>query len=331
MPAVNPSRWALALVLGWSFGFNMTAEVVVLHYSHINSGQSVAGIQAVYFARKVAEYSNGAVQIELHPDSLLGGATEQVNLVSRGTIAIHHNIAAAFGAVAENVPVLDTPYLYRNRDHLLKVVAPGSPIMERLEQELERKGLHLLYTFYVGTRDLICDRPVVHPEDLKGVRIRVPPFPLYQTTVEGLGGIPVPIDWAETPGALAAQAVAGMEASINTILTSRFYEFKKYLMLTNHIQGADFVVINRKIWERLSRTNRAFLERAAAEASEYGTRLMVEQERKDLDILAARGMRIITEKEGLDLGAFKQRVTALLRERFAEKWSEYYQIIEGIK
>lgn len=324
-------RGALLAVMVLSNLAGAGAQVAVLRYSHMNPSDSIAGRQAAFFARKVDEYSRGTVRIELHPASALGTLTEQLKQTAAGVTAIHHNTAAAFGTIAPDVAVLDTPYVYRDVAHLLKVAAPGSPVMRRLDGELQRSGLKLLYTFYFGTRELTCDRPVLRPEDLAGVKIRSIPFPMYQAAVEGLGAVPVPIDWADTPTALAARAVAGQENPVNTILTSRLYDSQKYLMLTGHIRGAELVVVNDALWRKLPRSAQAQIERAAREASEYGTRLMVEEEQRDLADLRARGMIVIGEREGLELGSFRARTRKIVQERFSARWSEYYRMIEAIK
>lgn len=307
------------------------AQVTVLRYSHMNTSDSIAGKQAVFFAKKVEEYSGGSVRIELHPDSALGTLSEQIGQVAAGLTAIHHNTAAALGSVAPDLAVLDTPYIYRDVAHLLKVVAPDSPVMRRLDAELQRSGLRLLYTFYFGTRQLTCDRPVLSPADLAGVRVRAIPFPMYQAAVEGLGALPVPIDWADTPTALAARAVAGQENPVNTILTSRLYESQKYLMLTDHIRAADLVVVNDALWRKLPKGAQAHIERAARDASEYGTRLMLEEEKRDLADLRARGMRVIDEKAGLDTESFRARTKKIVQERFSPRWNEYYRTIEAMR
>lgn len=77
------------------------SRIVVLRYAHMNSPESIAGMQAPFFARKVEEYSRGSARVEVFPSSLLGSLDEQIALVSEGIVAFHHNTAAGFGTLVE--------------------------------------------------------------------------------------------------------------------------------------------------------------------------------------------------------------------------------------
>jgi TRAP-type C4-dicarboxylate transport system, periplasmic component len=309
-----------------------SADKVTLRYAHMNSADSIPGKQALYFADRVRELSGGSVVVEVYPDSRLGSLQEQAEQVSSGVIAFHHNTAAGIGYLYRDFAVLDTPYIYRDVDHLLAVTAPNSEVMAKLGAGLLRaRGLRVLYTFYFGARDLSCDRPIRKPADLASLRIRSIPFPIYQAAVEGLGGIPTPIDWAQTPTALAAKVVNGQENPVNILLSSKLYENQPYLMLTHHILAADIVVANDAIWQKLSRSQREAISRAAALAAAYATKLTRESEAQDLAELKRRGMKVIGPAEGLDLGSFRERTTKLVQSRFGPEWGEYYSLIERTK
>jgi TRAP-type transport system periplasmic protein len=326
-------RLALACALLLAAAASAWAEDrVTLRYAHMNRADSIPGLQASYFADRVRDYSGGSIVVEVYPDSRLGSLQAQAEEVSSGVIAFHHNTAGGIGSLFEDFAVLDTPYIYRDVNHLLKVVDPSSSVMAKLSSGLfKAKGLRILYTFYFGARELSCDRPIRKPEDLAGIRIRSIPFPIYQTAVEGLGGIATPIDWAQTPTALAAKVVQGQENPVDIVLSSMLYESQPYLMLTNHILAADIVVVNDAILQRLTKAQRAAVSRAAAEASSYATRLTLEAESRELGQLRALGMKVIGPSEGLNVEAFKKRTRALVMGRFGAKWSEYFSLIEGTK
>jgi tripartite ATP-independent transporter DctP family solute receptor len=308
------------------------AQVVILRYAHMNDPASVAGRQAELFARKVKEYSKGRVTIELHPSSQLGSLERQLSDVRSGEIDIHHTTAAGLGSICGDFAILDTPYLYSDVDHLLRVTAPDSPVMRELaEKLLKEEGLRLLYTFYFGSRELTCNRPVHGPGDLAGVRIRSIPFPLYELAVEALGGQPVPLDWAQTPLALLTHSVDGQENPLDVILTSRLYESQSHLMLTGHILGAEMVVMSDRSWKRLSGSDRAALLEAAREAGEWATRATREGEAAELEELKGQGMSVIGAAEGLDMAAFRERARRLVDERYGKTWGEYYNAIEAMR
>ena len=308
------------------------AHVVILRYAHMNDPSSVAGRQAELFAEKVKEYSGGRVAVELHPSSQLGSLGQQLADVRSGAIDIHHTTAAGLGSISGDFAILDTPYLYSDVDHLLRVTAPASPVMKELGEKLLRKeGLRILYSFYFGSRELTCNRPVREPGDLAGLRIRSIPYPLYELAIEALGGRPVPLDWAQTPIALLTHSVDGQENPLNVILTSRLYESQSHLMLTGHILGAEMVVISDRSWRRLSPSDRRALWRAAKEAGEWATRATREGEAADLEALRGRGMTIIGPAEGLDIAAFRERARRLVDQGYGKAWGDYYAAIEALR
>jgi tripartite ATP-independent transporter DctP family solute receptor len=310
-------------IMALAFGCAASAlsGLTTLRYAHMNPPDSIAGKQAAFFAEKVEQYTKGAYTVEVYPSSQLGTLEQLAAEVAKGMVSFHHNTAAGIGSLFEDFSVLDTPFIYRDVKHLLKATEPSSPIMQRLNEGLVKKnGVRVLYTFYFGARQLTCDRPIRRPEDLSGLKIRSIPFP-----------IPTPIDWSQTPTALAAKVVNGQENPVNTILTSKIYETQSYIMLTNHILGAEIVVVNDSIWQKFSKTTKDQVLRAAKEAGEYGTRLTLDQEASDLLALKAKGMKVIGPNEGLDIPAFERRTKALVDSLFGAKWSEYYKLIQAIK
>lgn len=321
---------ALALVPSPSSKVAAQPSIVTLRYAHMNTRESVPGMQAAFFADRVGLYSGGSIKVEVYPDSQLGTLEEMADEVSSGVVAFHHDTAGTIGELFEDYAVLDTPYIYRDVAHLLRVTDPKSPLMVRLgEGLLKKSGVRLLYTFYFGARELTCDRPIRRPEDLKSLKVRSIPSPIYTTAVEGLGAVAAPIDWVLTPTALKAKVVNGEENPFDIILDSRLYETQPYLMLTNHILAADSVVVNEAAWRRLTRAQRDAVARAGAEASAYATKLTLDREAGDLAALKAAGMKVIGPAEGLDIEAFRANTRRLVEARFGAKWERYYRLIDA--
>jgi tripartite ATP-independent transporter DctP family solute receptor len=305
---------------------------LTLRYSHPNAPTSIAGQQADLFAKKVAEYSGGSITVEVYPSSQLGSLQEQAEQVSAGVVAFNHNTAAAMGTLFEDFAVLDTPFMYKDVSHLLKVADPNSGVMKKLNEGLLKKSkVRVLYTFYFGTRQLTADRPIKKPDDLKGLKIRSVPFPIYSTAVEGMGATPTPIDWAETVTSLKTKVVNGQENPVNTIASAKLWEVQSNLMMTNHIIGAEIVVVNDAIWQKLTPAQQSIIQKAAADASAFGTKTTLAQEATDLKTLKDNGMKIITAADGLDIAAFKARVDKLVNEKFGAKWVDYYTLIKATK
>ncbi|MFC4235164.1 TRAP transporter substrate-binding protein [Thalassospira xianhensis] len=314
------------------FAFGAQAQDYTLNYGHMNSPTSITGLQADWLAEEIAKNTNGAVKIDVYPSSQLGKIQELAEGVSTGAIALSHNTAGALSSLYEDFGVLDTPYLYRDYDHLMKVVDIHSPVMEELNNGLiENTNMRVLYAFYFGTRQLTADRPVKTPADLSGVKIRAIPSPVYLTAVEGLGAAPVPVDWSEVPTALATGIVQGQENPVNVVLDHKLYDVQSHMMLTGHISAAEIVVINEDTWQSFPDDIKAGIEKAAETVRQKASKMILDQESEELQALKDAGMTVIGPDDGLDVAAFRSGVEKLVHERFDEKYGAYYEKIAAVK
>ncbi|KAA0011317.1 TRAP transporter substrate-binding protein [Billgrantia pellis] len=322
------SGFALAV----SLASGVQAQDITLRYGHMNAPNSIAGMQAEWLADAIQEKTEGAIAVQVFPSSQLGKLQELAEGVSTGTIALSHNTAGAIGSLHPPFAAFDTPYLYRDVDHLMNVVDTSSPVMNWLNDELvEAAGVRVLYGFYFGSRNLTADRPVTHPDDLDGVKIRSIPFPIYMAAVEGLGAVPVPVDWSEVPTALATGVVSGQENPVNVAVSHKLYEVQSHMMETGHIVAAEMVLINEEVWQGLSSEHREALQAAANEVRERATRYVLDSEQEDTEALRAHGMTVIGPDDGLDIEAFRASVEARVMEEFAGQYGEFYSQVETVK
>ncbi|MEP6906948.1 MAG: TRAP transporter substrate-binding protein [Pseudoxanthomonas sp.] len=311
----------------------MAQKPLELRYGHMNPPTSAAGLQAQWLAEEIAKQTGSQINLKVYPSSQLGKLQELAEAVSTGTIALSHNTAAGFGALYEPFAALDTPYLYRDVAHLMKVVDVDSPVMKKLSAGLSKSaGVRVLYAYYFGTRQLTTtNKAVYQPSDLGGLKIRAIPFPIYLATVTGMGAVPVPVDFAELPTALATGQVAGQENPFNVIHTSKMFETQSYLMLTGHIMGAQYIVINEGVWKGLSEQQRTAVTKAANIVRERATKYVLDQEAADLESLKKAGMKVIGPAEGLKLDAFKASVATTINKDFGAKYGDLYKEISAIK
>lgn len=325
----------LILLLLMAFCFSMVsgqAKTTVLRYAHMNAPNSAAGVQATFFAELVEKYTDGQVKIQVYPSSQLGNLQEVAEGVSTGTIAICHNTMAAIGSLYNEFEAFDTPYLYRDVDHLMKAADPNSTVMKRLNEALiKTRKARVLYTFFFGTRHLTANKAIYTLNDLKGVKIRSIPFPIYMTAVEGMGAIAVPLDWADVPTALATGVVHGQENPIDTIYSAKIYDIQSHLMLTGHILGAEIVIMNEKVWSQFPDSIKRAIQKAATEASQKGTELTLKNDAEQLALLKEKGMTVIGPEDGLDIEAFRKAVTEEVNRRFGDKYGKFYGEVRAMK
>ena len=302
-----------------------------LRYGHNNEVASVAGAQADWFAEALGQTSGGDIDVQVFPNSQLGKLQELAEAVSLGTIAFSHNTAGALGSLYQPFAALDTPYLYRDVDHLMKVTDVDSPVMQELNEGLiAAANVRVIYAHYFGRRNLTCNKAVMSPEDLAGTKIRAVPFPIYTTAVEGMGAVAVPVDWSEVPTALATGVVQGQENPVNVVLNVKLYEVQSHLMLTGHMSNAEVVVMNEDTWQGMSATEQDAVREAAEMTRQKATKAILDNEESETQQLRDLGMTVIGEEEGLDLAAFRASVSSLVDERFGQQYGALYEKIAAV-
>lgn len=302
-----------------------------LRYGHNNEVTSVAGAQADWFAEALGQTSGGDITVQVFPNSQLGKLQELAEAVSLGTIAFSHNTAGALGSLYQPFAALDTPYLYRDVDHLMAVTDVDSPVMQELNDGLiAAANVRVIYAHYFGRRNLTCNKAVMSPADLAGVKIRAVPFPIYTTAVEGMGAVPVPVDWSEVPTALATGVVQGQENPVNVVLNVKLYEVQSHLMLTGHMSNAEVVVMNEDAWQDLDDAGRQAVREAANQTREKATRAILDNEESETQQLRDLGMTVIGAEDGLDVEAFRTSVKALVDERFGAEYGDLYAKIAAV-
>ena len=321
------------MLISVSVTISSEAKSYKLRYAHMNSPSAVTGVQANMLADLVAKKTNGVVKIQVFPSSQLGTLQEMAEQVQSGVVALHHNTMAGIGALFEPLSALDSPFLYRDVDHLMKVVdTQSSPVMKKLnERMIKARGVRILYNFYFGTRQLTCDQAIYKPADLNKVKIRAIPFPIYMTAVEGLGAVATPVDWSEVPTALATGIVNGQENPVDVIYNNKLFDLQSHLMLTGHIMAAECVVINEKVWQNFSPEIQKQIMAAAQEVSKKATQMTIDREAENLAKIKKAGMTVVGPGEGLQVELFRKRTQALVAERFDKKYGDLYYEIKEIK
>ncbi|PWW00289.1 tripartite ATP-independent transporter DctP family solute receptor [Hoeflea marina] len=333
----TPMSRRSALVMGLGAGAlaflprSARAASLTLRYGHNNEPASVAGAQADWFAEALGKASGGDIAVEVFPASQLGKLQELAEAVSLGSIAFSHNTAGGIGSLYAPFAALDTPYLYRDVDHLMKVTDVNSPVMQELNAGLiAAANVRVIYAHYFGRRNLTANKAVYAPADLSGVKIRAVPFPIYTAAVEGMGAVAVPVDWSEVPTALATGVVAGQENPVNVVLSVKLYEVQSHLMLTGHMSNAEMVVMNEDAWQALSDAQKQAVTTAAEETRARATKAILDKEESETQALRDLGMTVIGEAEGLKLEEFRSSVKAVVDERFGEKFGDLYAKIAAV-
>jgi len=222
---------------------------------------------------------------------VLGGEAQQLSAVQGGVQDITLPSATVMGAVVKEFTLLDIPFSFSKAEQVDALLQ--GPFGQLLMSKLADKGLVGLAFWETGFRNFTNSRkPIVNVEDLKGLKLRVIPNPLFLEGFSALGANPVPMAFPELYGALESKAMDAQENPFAVVLTSRFYEVQKFLSVTNHVYTANPVVISKKTWDRLSPADQKLVQDAVVEAGAFQRKLSREAATTSRKELEAKGMQI---------------------------------------
>ena len=279
---------AVAVTCG---GASAQIQERTIRFGHVvQPGHPISlGIQK--FAEVVAAKSGGKIKVQELGGGTVGGEAQQLSAVQGGVQDITLPSATVMGAVIKEFTLLDIPFSFTKAEQVDALVA--GPFGQTLMSKLGDKGMVGLGFWETGFRNFTNNRkPIVNVEDLKGLKLRVIPNPLFLESFTALGANPVPMAFPELYGALESKAMDAQENPFSVVLTSKFNEVQKYLSVTNHVYTANPVVISKKTWDKLSSAEKKIIEEAAAEAGAYQrslSRAASATARKELE---AKGMQI---------------------------------------
>jgi len=245
-----------------------------------------------YMTELLEEKSEGKLTIQIYPSQQLGSERQCVELLQIGSLAMTKVSAAVMEGFAPKYKVLNLPYIFSDKNHSYRVL-DGEIGDELLAsgKEFWLRGL----TFYdAGSRSFYTkERPIMKPEDLAGLKIRVMKSPTAVNMIRAMGGSPTPISWGELYTALQGGVVDGAENNPPTFYLSHHYEVCKYYSINEHTSVPDVLLISTIIWDQLSEEEQRWLQEAARESAVLQRKLWAESEKESLEAVAEAGVEII--------------------------------------
>jgi tripartite ATP-independent transporter DctP family solute receptor len=255
------------------------------------------------WAKRVEERTKGELKIEVFHSAQLGREEDIIEQIRQGANIGQNTDSARMGNYVPGIAVMNGPYFAETLEEVAKL--RKAPTVVKWQQELADKfGLKVLsFNWVQGYRHFFTNKPIKTPDDLKGLRIRTPPAPIWQESIRALGAVPVAMAFGEMYPGLQQKAIDGVELVYNNIPGGRFYEVLKFANETKHIMLINFEVVSAKWFAGLPKEVQAILieecDKAGEETSKEIFRLEAEVEQQ----LKGRGMTIV---EDVNLAAFRK-------------------------
>ncbi|MEX2117007.1 MAG: TRAP transporter substrate-binding protein [Bacteroidota bacterium] len=242
-------------------------EVTVLKLAHGLDRTHPVHVSMEHMARLVQERSVGRMRIDIYPSGQLGTERECLELVQIGSLAMTKVSSSVLEGFAPSFKVFSLPYLFRDEEHRFRVL--DGEIGQRLLMETEPFRLLGLVYLDAGSRSFYSkDKPILTPEDLRGMKIRVQESATSMKMIQALGGSATPIAWGELYTALQQGVVDGAENNPPSFYTSRHYEVCKFYSLNEHTAVPDVMIISTVVWNSLTPEEQGILRQAASDAKE---------------------------------------------------------------
>jgi tripartite ATP-independent transporter DctP family solute receptor len=244
---------AAALVVFMAQGA-LAAKSIRLH--HINPNENFgnpSGASALVFKNLIESGSNGAITVEIFPNSQLGKDNEVLQQVKSGIIQMGIHSTGGLASVYPLISVLDIPFGFPN--HAVAYEVLDGPFGKKLAADITAKtGIQCLGFNDSGGFFQITNsrRPIATLDDLKGLKIRTMPIPTHQSFISSLGGQPVAISWSEVYTALQTGVADGQMNPIPIVEFAKLYEVQKYMTITNHLFAPQMWMANQSFWDSLS-------------------------------------------------------------------------------
>ncbi|SMD12680.1 DctP family TRAP transporter solute-binding subunit [Rhizobium sp. RU36D] len=248
------------------------------------------------------------ITVEVYPASSLFRQGTEVPALQRGNLEM--STMTTF-EIAQQIPsfgFLNRAFLFSSYDQMMGVM--GGEVGEALKKAVsEDMDIEILSTAYLGTRQLNLreDRPASKPEDLAGVKMRMPSSPEWLLLGESLGVTPTPLAMPEVYVALQTGAIDGQENPLTITNAAKFYEVTKQIVLTAHLVQPVFFSIGKPFWSELTLEQQAAVSAAAKVAADQNNTGRSTDEGKVLAEMESKGLKI----NKVDLTPFKAKADAV--------------------
>jgi tripartite ATP-independent transporter DctP family solute receptor len=293
---------AAALAVSCLMPLGASAQTV-LKFSHYADTAHPGHAAAMQFAKNVEARTQGRIKVDVFSGSQLGAPPEQLQQVKLGTIDIGVPTQGQLDKFDRAFAAVMMPFVFDDLAHAHRVL--DGPAMAWFGPIAEKQGLVILSNWEWGFRNLTnAKRPVNSPDDVKGLKIRVPPEIQLEATMEALGAQVTKIAFPELYMSLSQGVVDGQENPVSVLVSNKIFEVQKHLALTRHSYNNWVNVMNAKKFASLSAADQQILREESKAAGNMMRKALADAEQSQLTELRAKGM-LITQP---DAKAFRARM-----------------------
>ena len=238
-----------------------------ISFGHVGEPGSLFQLSAEEFAKRANEKLGDKGKVAVYGSSQLGTDEELLQKLRLGTadMALPSTVMSS---VIPEFGLFEMPYLVKDREHMKRI--EEEIVWPVLAKAAEENGYKILAVWENGFRNITNNvRPIVKPEDLKGVKLRTPSGEWRVKMFQAYGANPTPMSFSEVFTALQTGVVDGQENPLTQIYSAKFQEVQDYLSMTGHVYTPAYVLVGLNNWSGLPEDVRAILEETAKETQAF--------------------------------------------------------------
>ncbi|WP_232834285.1 TRAP transporter substrate-binding protein [Rhodoferax ferrireducens] len=285
------------------------AEPVTLIFVHGAAPTHPTHLAAMQFAKRVEQRTDGQIKFDIFPAGQLGGENEALQKIRLGAIAMGTTAPSNLIKYEKAFAVVIMPYLFDSYEHAHRVL--DGPAMSWLAPLAEKQGFVILSNWEWGFRHVTNNqRPINQPEDMRGLKIRVPPVVQLEDTMKALDAQISKIAFKELYMALSQGVVDGQENPLHVIYYNKLYEVQKHLALTQHVYHNQLHLISVKSWAMLTPEQQKIVREESKAAGDGMSKGMIAEEDELIAKMVNAGVKVTRP----DLKAFRAKVEPAVKE-----------------
>ena len=259
---LNPAVLGTALLSATTF-----VQAETLRLNHNNPENHPTHISMEYMGERLAELTNGELNIRVYANAQLGTQRESMELVQSCTLDMARSNTAELEAFEPLYSAVNLPFIFESEAHFEAVI--NGDIGQDILSASRDNGFRGVAFLTEGARSFYGDRPIYSPADLEGLNVRVQPSPSAIRMVELLGGNPTPIAWGELYSALQQGVVEMAENNPTALTNGRHGEVVSHFSLNEHTIIPSVVVISECAWNDMTEEQQQAMRQAASEAQAF--------------------------------------------------------------
>lgn len=292
-----------------------TQPAKTLKLGYILSEHSQLGAGATVFANEITKRTGGRYQIEQYPNSALGGEVEMLKAVQLGTVDLAFITGAPLPNFLPDIGVFNIPFLFHDANHAHAVL--DGPIGQSYLAKFRDKDLVALAWGENGMRHLTnSKREIRSPEDLKGLKLRVPQSDVMLAGFKALGADVHALAFPLLYGALQSGEFDGQENPIATIQSSKFNQVQKYLTLSAHVYDPAILFVSVDCFDDLSAEDKKAFVESAKLAGEASRKFAADAEKTGVAELAQSGMKVVADPDRQKFAAAMASANPIFAQKF---------------